>query len=181
MDSGAPLFMTLHWYALKSHPHKEELLFHQVGARGFEAYFPRIRVQPVNPRARKIRPYFPGYMFVHVDLDAIGVSAFQWMPYASGLVSFGGDPAIVPDILITTLEEKIHSNPADEREQFDALKPGTPVRIQEGPFEGFEAIFDARLPGSERVRVLLKMLTTQSVKVDLPAGQVAPRRRSPKV
>ncbi len=177
MVHGAPSSMTSHWYALKSHPHKEELLFHQVGARGFESYYPRIRVQPVNPRSRKIRPYFPGYMFVRVDLDAVGVSVFQWMPYASGLVSFGGEPAVVPDILITTLEEKMRSIAAAGGELFDALKPGTLVRIQGGPFEGYEGIFDSRLPGSERVRVLLKMLNNQSVKVELPAGQITPQKK----
>jgi transcription antitermination factor NusG len=32
------------------------------------------------------------------------------------------------------------------------------VWIRDGPFRGFEAIFDIRLPGSERVRVLLEFL-----------------------
>ncbi len=172
--------MTNHWYAIKSHPHKEELLFHQIGARGFEAYYPRIRVQPVNPRSRKIRPYFPGYLFVRVDLELVGISIFQWMPYASGLVSFGGEPAVVPDLLVSALEQKITDINASGGELFSALKPGTPVHIQGGPFEGFEAIFDTRLPGTERVRVLLKMLNNQSVKVELPAGQIAPRKKSSK-
>ncbi len=179
MTPGETSTMTLHWYALKSHPHKEELLFHQVGARGFESYYPRIRVQPVNPRSRKIRPYFPGYMFVRVDLDTVGMSMFQWMPYASGLVSFGGEPAVVPDILITALAEKITTIAAAGGELFDALKPGTPIVIQGGLFEGFEGIFDTRLPGNERVRVLLKMLNNQSIKVELPAGQITPRKIKP--
>ncbi len=180
MYAGAPTPMTIQWYALKSHPHKEELLFHQVGARGFEIYYPRIRVQPVNPRSRKIRPYFPGYMFVRVDLDVVGISIFQWMPYASGLVSFGGEPAVVPDALVTALEQKITSINAAGGELFSALKPGTPVQIQGGPFEGYEAIFDTLLPGTERVRVLLKMLNSQSIKVELPAGQITPRKNQPK-
>ena len=172
--------MTLHWYALKSHPHKEELLFHQVDSRGFESFYPRIRVQPVNPRSRKIRPYFPGYLFVRVDLDVSGISVFQWMPYASGLVSFGGEPAVVPDVLVTALEQKLNSIAAAGGELFQALKPGTPVLIQGGPFEGFEAIFDTRLSGHERVRVLLKMLNNQTIKVELPAGQITPRKNQPK-
>ncbi len=180
MCAGAFLPMTNHWYALKSHPHKEDLLFHQVGARGFESFYPTIRVQPVNPRSRKIRPYFPGYLFVRVDLDSVGISIFQWMPYATGLVSFGGEPAVVPDILVAALEQKIRSINAAGGELFSALKPGTPVEIQGGPFEGYEAIFDNHLPGTERVRVLLKMLNNQSVKVELPAGQITPRKGQPK-
>ncbi|MBI3362609.1 MAG: hypothetical protein HY023_16025, partial [Chloroflexi bacterium] len=39
---------------------------------------------------------------------------------------------------------------------FDGLERGDPVKIVGGPFAGCEAVFDARLPGSERARVLLE-------------------------
>lgn len=172
--------MSLHWYALKSHPHKENLLSHQVETRNFEVFYPQIRVQPVNPRSRKIRPYFPGYLFVRVDLEICGISIFQWMPYASGLVSFGGEPATVPDVLITALMQKIKDIADAGKGMYEDIKAGTPVLIQGGPFEGFEAIFDTRIAGSERVRVLLKMLNSRSVRVELPGGQIAPLRERPK-
>jgi transcriptional antiterminator RfaH len=38
-------------------------------------------VRPVNPRARKTRPYFPGYLFVQADLAAVGLVEFRWMPH----------------------------------------------------------------------------------------------------
>ena len=66
--------MTTHWYALRSKPCKEDILWRQVGLRGFECFYPRLRVKPVNPRSRKIRPYFPGYMFVRADLSEAGNS-----------------------------------------------------------------------------------------------------------
>ena len=50
--------------------------------------------------------------------------------------------------------------------------------ILDGPFAGHEAIFDVRLPGSERVRVLLKLLSRQQVPLVLPTGQVQ-RKKSP--
>jgi len=45
--------------------------------------------------------------------------------------------------------------------------------ISDGPFAGYEAIFDARVPGSERVRVLLQLLNSQrQVPLELTAGQI---------
>jgi len=164
--------MTESWYALRSKPRKEEVLWKQLLARDIEVYFPRIRVHPVNPRSRKLRPYFPGYMFVHVDLDEVGQSKFNWMPFAIGLVSFDGDPAIVPDNLIFEVRKRVDEIAAAGGEFYDGLKPGEPVRISSGPFAGYEAIFDMRLPGSERVRVLIQMLTDRNVPVELKAGQV---------
>ncbi len=164
--------MTLEWYALRSKPNKEEALWREVCARGFEAFFPQIKVQPVNPRARKIRPYFPGYMFVRTDLLTVGFSALAWMPHSYGLVSFDAAPSTVPEELIRILQRRVEQINDAGGELFDAVKHGDIVRIEAGPFEGYEAIFDARLPGSERVRVLLKLLSRQQVPLVLPAGQI---------
>lgn len=164
--------MTLYWYAIHSHPNKEDLLWEQILNHGFETFYPRIRTHPVNPRSRKIRPYFPGYLFVHADLTATGLSVFQWMPYATGLVSFGGEPSIVPDHLIHGIRQRIGEIADAGGELFDSLKTGDAVLIRSGPFAGYEAIFDLRLPGSERVRVLLKMLSDRKIPLELDAGQI---------
>ena len=79
------------------------------------------------------------------------------MPYSRGLVSFGAEPAPVPHILIQTLRKKVGEINAAGGELLHGLKQGDQVEIQSGPFAGYEAIFDARLTGSERVRVLLKI------------------------
>lgn len=170
--------MTTLWYALHTKPRKEELLWDQLSIRRIEAFCPRIRVQVVNPRARKIKPYFPGYLFVHVDLDHISPSTLQWMPGASGLVSFGGEPALVPDGLIHALQKRIDEINFAGGELFDDLKPGDSVVIQSGPFTGYEAIFDIHQPGSERVRVLLQLLQKRQVPLDLPAGEIRRKKQT---
>jgi transcriptional antiterminator RfaH len=165
--------MAANWYALRSKPRKEEVVWKQVRTQGFETYFPRLRVNPVNPRSRKLRPYFPGYLFVYADLEEVGVSVFQWMPHSIGLVSFGGEPAAVPENLIHTLRKRVEEIAVAGGEVFDGLHPGDVVRISDGPFSGYEAIFDTRLPGSERVRVLLELLGShRRVPMELSAGQI---------
>ncbi|MDD5467793.1 MAG: transcription termination/antitermination NusG family protein [Anaerolineales bacterium] len=168
------------WYALRSKPRKEDSLYRQARAQGFEVYYPRLRVHPVNPRSRKVKPYFPGYMFVQADIPSVGLSTFQWMPYSSGLVCFGEEPAEVPEHLIQSLKKRIAEISAAGGEVFDGLKPGDTVMISDGPFAGYEAIFDARISGSERVRVLLKLLNDRrKLPVELSAGQIA-RKKSPR-
>ena len=169
--------MALQWYALRSKPRKEEILWRQLRAQEFEVFFPRIRVHPVNPRSRKLLPYFPGYMFVNVNLEEVGLSTFQWMPHAIGLVSFDGEPSTVPENLIYAINKRVEEIAAAGGEFFDGIKPGDTVKINTGPFAGYEAIFDARLPGSERVRVLIQMLSDRRVPVELRAGQVEQKKR----
>jgi transcriptional antiterminator RfaH len=170
--------MALHWYALRSKPRKEDVVWKQVREQGFEVFYPRLRVQPVNPRSRKIKPYFPGYLFVRVDIEAVGLSTFQWMPHSTGLVSFGGEPSPVPDNLIYAIQRRVEEIIEAGGELFDALHKGDQVGISYGPFEGYEAIFDARLPGTQRVRVLLKFLSDRYVPVELEVAHLQLKKRS---
>jgi transcriptional antiterminator RfaH len=164
--------MTAQWYVLHSKPMKEALLWEQLNLHQIESYYPRIKVKPVNPRARKVRPYFPGYVFVHVDLEQTKLSTFQWMPGAASIVSFDGAPSPVPDNLVTAIQRRVDEINATHGRTPAGLKPGEVVIIQEGPFSGYEAIFDAQLSGEERVRVLLKYLNRGKLPLELPGSQI---------
>jgi transcription antitermination factor NusG len=156
---------------------KEAFLCEQLQLRAIECYYPHIRVQPVNPRARKVRAYFPGYVFGHLDLEETNPSMLQWIPGAIGIVSFDGTPSFVPDNLIAAIRRHVDEINAAGGENLAGLQPGETVVIRGGPFEGYEAILDARLPGSERVRVLLKLLQARTMNVELPAAQIQKKRR----
>lgn len=160
------------WYVLQSKPQKENLVYDQLRLRELEAYYPCVRVKPVNPRARKIKSYFPGYMFVHVDLDLVGLSSLQWVPGAIGLVQFGGEPAFIAESVIQAIRLTVEKFNADGLDFCNSLHPGDAVWIGEGPFSGYKAIFDARLPGNDRVRVLLEVLRDRQLRIELPAGHI---------
>jgi len=168
--------MIPYWYVLHSKPHKEEMLAEQLELRRIEMFAPRIRVQVVNPRAHKVRAYFPGYIFVRVNLETLGRSVLQYVPGSAGLISFGGEPAFVPDGLIQAIRQRVDEINSSGGELFDVLKSGETVLVHSGPFAGYEAIFDVRLPGTERVRVLLKLLRNRKMPVELPAGYVRPKK-----
>ncbi len=164
------------WYALRSKPNKEEFVWRQAESQGINTFYPRIRVNPINPRARKVRPYFPGYLFVRVDLEQARVTAFKWMPEAAGLVMFDGRPAVVEDQLIESLKRHVEALNRAEAQPLEGLKRGDPLEIRSGPLAGYQAIFDVALSGRERVRVLLMLLGRQSVPVELSAAHIKPRR-----
>jgi transcription elongation factor/antiterminator RfaH len=168
--------MAEYWYALRTKPRKEDVVWKQILDRECEVFYPRLKVNPVNPRAKKVRPYFPGYLFVKLDIEKAGLNTFQWMPHTSGLVSFGGEPATVPENLIHAIRERVEEIAAAGGIAFDGLKHGDTVLIEHGPFAGYEAIFDMRLAGSERVRVLLQLLSNQrQLPVEIDASKIRKR------
>lgn len=174
--------MPFHWYALHSHPNRERAIFQELESRHLEAFYPCITIKPVNPRSRKERPYFPGYLFVRVDLETTGLSTIQWMPHVIRLVSQGGEPTPVPDALIHALQRRMDQLAAHpEMATLPAIQPGETVQIDKGPFEGYQAILDARLPGSQRVRVLLKLLSGRLVPMDLDGADIKPERKKQKM
>jgi transcriptional antiterminator RfaH len=166
----------LQWYVLRSKPNKEMVLWRELTARGFECFYPYLRLKPVNPRSRKLRPYFPGYLFVCADTEPVGASTFQWMPFSSGFVSFDNVLATVPDNYIQAIRRHVDQINAAGGKQLAGLAQGDVVVIQDGLFEGYEAIFDARLPGQERVRVFLKFLQARQVNIELPASQIRKKK-----
>ncbi len=167
----------MRWYVLRSKPNREQALWLEASDRGFQTYYPFLRVQPVNPRSKKTRPYFPGYLFVHTDLPTTGQSVFSWMPYSQGLVSFDGEPAEVPESLVEAIRKRVEQINAGGGEHLLGLERGEAIVIEGGPFDGYPAIFDARVSGNERVRVLLRLLQVEQLKLELPAGQIRPVKR----
>jgi len=163
--------MSISWYVLRSKPFREAALWQAV-SQSFEVFYPCIPAPAVNPRSRKVVPYFPGYMFVRVDLEQVGRFTFQWMPNAQGLICFDDTPAAVPDALIDAIRARVGAIMAAGSERFDRLKQGDRVTIRRGPFAGYNAIFDARISGSDRARVLLALLNDRQVAVELSVAQL---------
>lgn len=164
--------MTAYWYAMRSKPRKEDVLWRQLVSKGMDVFYPRLRINPVNPRAKKVKPYFPGYMFVRADLEEVGVSTFQWMPHGMGLVHIADVPAQVPENLINEVRKKVEQIAADGGVNLEGIKKGDAVRIEHGPFAGYYGIFDERLPGTQRVRVLLEFINKRQIRIELGSGDI---------
>ena len=97
----------LRWYVMQSKPRKEAFLRERLRIQRIDVYLPSIRVKPVNPRARKEQPFFPGYLFVQVDLEEIPISEFRRISGSIGLVCYGGEPAHVGDALIREIQAQV--------------------------------------------------------------------------
>lgn len=163
--------MSASWYALHVKPHKERSVYQILLAQDTEVFFPSLLVKPVNPRSAKERAYFPGYLFVRADLTKEGSDAYRWLPGAHGLVKSGGETAVVQASLIDDIKVHLQAIQAAGGLNLAEIQAGDRVHITEGPFAGYEAIFDAYLPGNQRVQVLLAFLSRhpQPVKLDSSA------------
>jgi transcriptional antiterminator RfaH len=164
--------MSTYWYALHVKPHKERSVHELLVARDMEVFYPRLYVKPVNPRSRKERPFFPGYMFVQLDLESEGPNFLRWTEGTYGLVTFGDEPVPVPENMVLHLKHRLEEIQEAGGLVFENLKKGDRVRITTGLFEGYEAIFDTRLSGKDRVQVLLAYLNDRPIRVQIDASEL---------
>lgn len=173
-DSKDYFVMTheMQWLVLRSKPNREAALSNELAMRDIPYFCPLARVQPVNPRSRNARPLFPGYLFVQVDLQKIGFSDLNWLPFSQGLLSFGGELSQIPGDLILSIRRQVETLNAAGEHAVSGLRHGDRVQIMQGAFAGYEAIFDISLPGHERVRLLLELASGRYMPVRVPAALI---------
>lgn len=164
--------MNAQWYVLQNKYQKENSLYRLLVQRGFEVFYPRLRVKPVNPRSKKEKPYFPGYMFVFTDLSEVNIKTFQRMPFVIDLVNFGGSPAVVPDYVVNALQKDLE-NQSETMYAPKKFNPGERVKVLQGPFSGYEGIFDKGLAGETRVRILLSLLGNKKMMLELSTDDIS--------
>lgn len=159
----------MQWYAINTKPHQEYVVVANLHRLGVKTFCPQIRQDRMIRRKMQtaMSPLFPGYLFAQFSIDR----QYRSIVYARGVrrvVAFGSEPAIVDEGLIDIIksrmtDEYIHLPDAQ-------FMPGQPVRIQDGPMHGIEAVFQRGLPGSQRAVILLRTLAYQArVVVDLKA------------
>jgi transcriptional antiterminator RfaH len=124
----------------------------------YEVFRPKIRLRRRSGGrlCQVVESMFPRYLFVRLDRLAT-----DWAPIRStrgvvGLVRWGANTPPVPGSVIEDLRQR-----TGDDECIDMVSPGyrrhERVRITEGVFAGYEAVFDAR-NGDERVSVLLDIM-----------------------
>jgi transcriptional antiterminator RfaH len=148
-----------HWYAVHTKPHREQTVQHFLASRGIDTYLPTLTERSkASPRREHDRPFFSCYLFAHLDLTTVALSSVNWSPGVNRVVSFGGQPAIVPETVLQWLQQ--HLAHIDTRGYYHGLPlcPGDRLRVTKGPLKGMEAVFDQRLSSGDRARVFVEIL-----------------------
>lgn len=147
------------WYVLSSKLNKEEILLRQLQSQGYEVFYPRYFTANGNTGRLQIRSYFPGYLFIRLDLTSVNQSTFQWMPNSEGLVCFEAHPAYVPDTLVEAIIKHVEKlNQARLTDLVNNSELDEVSGQRSGLSTHYDAIFNAGLSGDERVKELLRML-----------------------
>jgi len=162
------------WYLVRTKTGKERWVCDQLNARnaGTEVFLPLLKSKA--PRwgrmATSVGPLFPGYLFAKFDLQ-LEYFDIRYMSGVRGIVSAGTDPLAVPAAIVTEIRRRAVNDVIEIPDE--PFAAGERVRVVEGPFRGFEAIFQSYLSGPERVAILLSAVESGGLRVVLPAAALA--------
>lgn len=146
------------WYLVYSKPKKEELARVNLERQGYPTYLPMMR----TPRRRsgrriiRVEPMFPRYLFIHLDTESDNWAPIRSTLGVANLVRFGMYPSPVPEDLVQLLVARENTEGVQDV-PLHTFEEGQKVRIEEGPFMGYEGIFLAKT-SQERVMVLLDIV-----------------------
>lgn len=160
------------WYAIRSKPHGEQRARLNLEQQGFEAWLPLYAKKRRHARKLEtvIRPLFPRYLFVRMDLTAERWRAVLSTYGVTELIGNADGPTAVPDGVIEAMQARAGPDGRFTLHRARLLEPGTRVRVLDGPMGGIEAIFQTA-NDTERVTILLELMGRQHA-VTVPATDI---------
>jgi len=160
------------WYLIHSKPKGEVLAQENLSRQGYETYLPLMaqrRRRKGQGLVESIEPMFPRYLFIRLSEGRDNFAPIRSTIGVSSLVRFGGVPSQVPDVLIEMLKQGANAAGFYASIEPD-LMPGNQVKVIEGVFAGYEAIYQAST-SEQRVMILLDMLG-KMVNIEIPRSYV---------
>lgn len=144
----------MNWYVIRTHPHSENSAAWELNRAGFETFFPRVKSAPTEDR---YTPLFPGYLFLHCDLQKEGRPSLESAPHVSGWLSFDGVTPSVSNEEVAQLAQRVEALNNDGG-VWRRFKPGEKVWVECQSVQSLaEVVEEPRSPQS-RVKVLMEFM-----------------------
>jgi transcriptional antiterminator RfaH len=147
------------WYAVCCKPRQESVAEENLLRQNFKVYLPRVRIRQRRRGQwiEAVEVLFPRYIFIRVDPQRRSTAAVRSTRGVTGLVRFGGLPAVVPDAVMDALRQREDAASGLHQDSRPAFNAGEAIKLVDGPLAGMEGVFTER-DGDKRVIVLLELL-----------------------
>ena len=158
------------WYLVQLKSNSHRLAEQNLNRQGFETFLPMQEVisRKASRFVNNLRPLFPGYMFVSVNIDLAPWQKINSTRGVSRLLSFNGQLKPLPLPLILGLKSRCDSSG-------NVLSPkrlhrGDQVELLKGPFAHFVATVET-IDIKQRIWVLMELMG-QETRIQVPPNNL---------
>jgi transcription termination/antitermination protein NusG len=150
---------------------EERIRQHNMQADFGEILIPREQVTETRGTAKRVtsRTFYPGYMFVQMNLTDESWHLVKDTPKVSGFVG-GRYPTAVPSSQINLVAQQVAEGAAKPKPRV-VFEQGDHVRVIEGAFANFTGTIEEVKPEKQKVRVLVSIFG-RATPVELDYAQV---------
>lgn len=177
---GSPRKPKMRWYVVQAYSGyenkvkaslEERIRQHNMEAHFGEILIPREQVTETRGTAKRVtsRTFYPGYMFVQMDLSDESWHLVKDTPKVSGFVG-GRYPTAVPASQINLVAQQVADGAAKPKPRV-VFEQGNHVRVIEGAFANFTGTIEEVKPEKQKVRVLVSIFG-RATPVELDYAQV---------
>lgn len=165
------------WYLIRTKSNRESYVCGRLSRLGPQVFLPMLRV-PTSRRSSarssatlsSAAPLFPQYLFARLDLS-LHYFEVRYMPGVVGFVSAGAEPLVVSEEIVDAVFSRCTNGIVQLSPK--PFRKGERVRIVDGPFADFEAIFDSYMSGAKRAALLLEAVQGSPLRVIADAAIIA--------
>jgi len=172
--------MAMKWYVVHTysgHENKARLsLQERVRQMGMDASFGQVLIPTENvlviqggQRRTTSRKFYPGYMFVQMELNEQTYHLVKNTPKITGFLG-GNNPSPVPEKDIQAINTQIEVGAVKPKPRI-TFEDGETVRVIDGPFANFSGLVEEVKPEKQKVRVLVSIFG-RATPVELDFAQV---------
>jgi transcriptional antiterminator RfaH len=161
-----------HWYVVQTQPHRENQAEVHLRRQGFTTYLPRyLRTRRHARRTETvIRPLFPRYLFVALDVARERWRSVHSTIGVSQLVVAGDDPLPIPNGIVEEIRAREDGDGYVALGLPAGVGIGSKVRLIDGIFADAKGVLD-RIADDRRVAILLELLGRE-VRVFVSASSI---------
>ena len=147
------------WFAVSTSGNNEYVALLNLKKQNFESYYPRYK--KITKHARKlktvIKPLFPGYLFVNLDVEKQSWSKINSTFGVKKLITMGSKPVSLSERIIEDLKGREDINGITNIIADVPYEKGDKILINDGPLQGKIGVFDG-LSADQRIKVLFEIL-----------------------
>lgn len=152
--------MDRQWFAIRTKPQRESVALANFHRQGFQGYLPLTQkfIRHARQVKKAIRPFFPGYIFLHLSPNERRWDTINSTYGAIEAVKFDTHYPAVPEEVIEVLRAREnaegHIDLGSEAEKF---KKGQRVEVTDNGLEGLYGLFQT-CRGADRAIILLDIM-----------------------
>ncbi len=162
------------WYVVYTKPQKELQVVGLLEEKHLPVYLPEV-YQKFRGKVQ-LRPLFPRYLFVQMDLNRTEVGVVNYTPGVLKVVSNDDKPLPLRDEVIEAIREEVERLNEMGGLPAERFREGEIVRLRSGPLAGMEAVFVRHLGPEERAVVLLRFLGQEN-QVEIDLSEIEPQQQ----